>query len=196
MHDVHRKLREVTAEAHAAIEKVALATRFLEDPVAYGRYLAALHGFHRGVEEALLRVPDLERWLPDLAARRKAAWLASDLAALGIAVPGATFEASVPDVATALGVGYVTEGSTLGGRWILAHLAPAIPAEARQFFGGYGAETGARFRAYCRAVEAHPDPDAVASAAVQTFRDMQSWISSAFPCEEPACGSGTHGIQR
>lgn len=182
MRDVHRRLREETADAHDAIEKVALATRFLEDPVAYGHYLAALHGFYLGVEEALARAPEVERWLPDLAERRKTPWLATDLAALGIATtPGARFDAVVPDVATALGVGYVTEGATLGGRWILAHLAPAIPADARRFFRGYGAETAARFRAYCRAVEEHPSPELIGSAAVQTFRDMQGWISSAFP---------------
>lgn len=181
MRDVHRRLREETADAHAAIETVALATGFLHDPVAYGRYLAALHGFYLGVEDALARLPDLERWLPDLAERRKAAWLAEDLRALALAASPARFEAQVPDVATALGVAYVTEGATLGGRWILAHLAPAIPPGARRFFAGYGPDTRTRFLAYCRAVEEHRTPDAIASAAVRTFRDMTTWIASAFP---------------
>lgn len=181
MRDVHRRLREETADAHGAIEKVALATGFLHDPLAYGRYLAALHGFYRGVEDALARVPDLERWLPDLAMRRKTGWLADDLRALAIAAPPDRFEAHVPDVAAALGIAYVTEGATLGGRWILAHLATSIPLAARRFFAGYGPETRARFLAYCKAVEEHREHGAIASAAVQTFRDMQTWIATAFP---------------
>lgn len=180
MREVSRRLRRETADAHAAIERVALATRFLDDPVAYGRYLAALHGFYAGVEDALARVPDLERWLPDLTERRKAPWLAEDLRALDVG-PLAPMAASYPDVASALGAGYVVEGATLGGRWILAHLAPGIPSDARRFFTGYGAATRSRFVTYCHAVEQHAHQDRIVSAAVQTFRSMQAWLEAAFP---------------
>ena len=179
--EMHERLRTGTADAHRAIEEIAVATGFLEDAAAYRSYLRALHGFYAGIEDALAAVRELPRWLPDLAERRKVGWLETDLAALGVAADAPAIALSFPDATTALGAAYVVEGATLGGRWILAHLGPSIPDDARSFFRGYGARTGERWRSYRRAVEEHANAngaDRLTSSAVDTFGQMEQWIAA------------------
>jgi len=175
---LHERLRNETADAHRAIEQVAVATGFLTGPDAYQGYLRALHGFYAGLEDALGAVAELPRWLPDLAERRKTIWLATDLAVLGVVADAPRIALSFPDATAALGAAYVVEGATLGGRWILAHLGPAIPEDARTFFRGYEGQTGERWRSYGRALEEHGEADRLIASAVVTFEQMKHWIAA------------------
>lgn len=175
------RLKRETREAHLAIEAVAIATGFLEDPAAYARYLRATYGFHAAIE------PKLERALPELAGRSKLAWLREDLAALGVEPDGLAREDALgplADRAAAFGAAYVIEGSTLGGRFILARLGRSgIARGATRFFSGYGGDTGRMWRSFGDALAGFAAEtgrgDAIVAGANETFDVMRAWIAQA-----------------
>jgi heme oxygenase len=91
----------------------------------------------------------------------------------------------------------VLEGSTLGGRYILAKLPPALAplrGRATAFLEGYGAETGARWRAFgeiaLRAIGSAADVDAAEDEAVagacETFARLIDWLALHEPLARPA----------
>ncbi len=97
--------------------------------------------------------------------------------------PNLTVLAAGQDLPTALGVAYVLEGSTLGGRFVLAKLPPALAAlrgRATAFLDGYGDQTGARWQAFGQLVEAHgaADPDACVAGARDCFAALVTWLAT------------------
>ena len=86
------------------------------------------------------------------------------------------------DRAAALGVLYVIEGSTLGGRLIARHLRQGgvIPADAFHYFEIYGADTGEMWRSVCRALDTIADPDGAdrsVRTAIAMFGMVQAWMA-------------------
>jgi len=180
-------LRSDTLAAHELTERIAVGTRFLEDPAAYHRYVRATYGFYAALEPSLAAAPGIEGALPDLDARRKLHLLDRDLRALGDdgaaigSLPrcGALPELDAPE--RAFGCAYVVEGATLGGRYILDRVrrAGTAPEGARAFFGGYGAATGTMWRRFAGALEAFAtrhDPDAIVRGARETFAALGAWL--------------------
>lgn len=123
--------------------------------------------------------------------RRKLVALQSDLSVLGLAPDDVRRLARCPDVpavtttASALGVLYVVEGATLGGRVIADHLrGGAVPPAALGFFGCYGTQAGRRWRDY-RAVTTSfvgadvVRADEVVTAATATFEVLGRWLAPA-----------------
>jgi heme oxygenase len=92
---------------------------------------------------------------------------------------------AVDDTATALGVLYVVEGSTLGGAVLRRRLAGGrIPDDAFGFLTSYGDDVGRRWRGYraatARWVEEHPEQgDRVVAAAGRTFEVLTRWTATA-----------------
>ncbi|HSN28798.1 MAG TPA: biliverdin-producing heme oxygenase, partial [Kofleriaceae bacterium] len=115
--------------------------------------------------------------------RRKAPLLLGDLRALGDHVPPA-WCAVLPDtssLARRLGIAYVLEGSTLGGRYILANMPAALADVPTAFLQGYGPATGASWKAYAAIAErllASRDAleDAIAGAR-DTFECLIDWLA-------------------
>jgi heme oxygenase len=73
-----------------------------------------------------------------------------------------------------LGIAYVIEGSTLGGKFILARLPPALAAlrgVATAFLEGYGAATGARWKSFGAIVERLVTSPAAEAEAVAGARE-------------------------
>ncbi len=156
---------------------------------AYRRHLAALLRFHAALEPALAACPSLTDWVPDLDARRKTPALRTDLLRLGAEraeveraeVEGAPDHEPSPvqiaGAADGLGVLYVTEGATLGGRFLARRLEDHLGVDAASgaaHFLSYGDERGPMWRRYRAAVdafgEAHPlQTDRVVEAAKSTF---------------------------
>lgn len=183
---VLRHLKHNTGDLHAAAEE---HVRILDPDVtvaAYRRYLERMYGFHGAIERIFGGRDDLRERGFDPDGRRKLPWLAADLSALG-ADPASLPLADVviPSFAAAIGAAYVLEGSTLGGRYILAHLGGELRpwiGVATRFLEGYRDETGARWRAFAATAEALP-PDDVAEAtdaARATFAALIEWL------DEPA----------
>lgn len=181
-----RRLKDETADLHLRAEQHVRILDADATRADYGRYLRAMWGFHAPVEEMFGVAESLARVGFEASMRRRAPLLAQDLAALGDAGPWPRCEnrpagATLPHL---LGIAYVLEGSTLGGRFILAKLPPALAPlrdHATAFLTGYGAETGVRWRAFAAIAERELARDAACDAAVcgarDTFRTLIDWLA-------------------
>jgi heme oxygenase len=180
-------LKGQTRELHHRAERYV---RILDHDATiddYARYLTAMLGFHAPVEELLAADPVLEAAGFAAGTRRKSHLLAHDLRCVAPSA-GATPRCSALPVSSStahrLGVAYVIEGSTLGGKFILAHLPPGLAwlrGTATAFLAGYGVDTGARWRSFGAVVErviATPDAEAAAVAgARETFARLIAWLA-------------------
>lgn len=186
-------LRAGTADVHLAAER---RVRILDADASlstYAHYLARMLGFHEPVEAALAATAGLARAGFDAERRRKCAWLAADLRALGRDPAAAPRSPSAPcpgDAAAATGVAYVLEGSTLGGRFILGHLGgelASVRGRATRFLEGYGADTGGMWRRFGATATALLTTDTEVAAAVAaaraTFASLTTWLGG--PDREP-----------
>ena len=96
-------------------------------------------------------------------------------------------ETSIGSVADALGVLYVIEGSTLGGRIIgrmLERSLGATQADGAAFYHSYGEDRGPKWAAYKAALDRFGDEtpsetDRVIGAASASFDAMESWMAEA-----------------
>lgn len=182
-----RALKESTQALHRRAEQYV---RILDHDATvedYARYLRAMYGFHAPIENALAADGTLEAAGFAAALRRKTPLLAQDLRRLDPCgpVPPCCFALPVSDsVARRIGIAYVIEGSTLGGKYILAHLPPAVAAlrgTATAFLEGYGAATGARWRGFAEIAArliALPGAEAEAIAGARdTFERLIAWLA-------------------
>lgn len=183
---VLRALKDGTADLHEEAERYV---RILDGDATlddYRRYLATMAGFHVPLEAVLASHHDLASLGFDAHARRKSHLLARDLASLG--APAWALCSALPDASNlsrAIGIAYVIEGSTLGGRYVLSRLPPAIEAvraTATAFLAGYGEATGQRWRAFGEVIErgvisADDERDAVAGAR-DCFTCLNHWLAA------------------
>lgn len=169
-------LRHATGAAHGALDR---SLRLAHEPSRRDvvLYLRAMEGFLEPLEAELWAHERLAHLEPERRAR-KAAWLRTDLEALGCAAhgPRAPLPPAVGRFPDCLGVAYVVEGSTLGGR-VLAR-RPGL--RGLRFFEGYGEATGRLWRELVAEVErvgAEPsDRSAILRAAVDTFERVTHWL--------------------
>ena len=119
-------IKSRTAGAHRRVEGLLDVDAPGFDADAWRAMLGALHRVVAPLEAQLTALPALRAWLPDWDARRRAHLLAADLEALGVEPPPALPVARFDSLGAALGAAYVLEGSTLGGRVILARLTPRM----------------------------------------------------------------------
>lgn len=193
-------LKESTRDQHARAESLV---RLMEPGVtrdAYRRHLEALHGVWAPLEPALHA--RLGAALPTCLSPRLGL-LETDLRALGVAVrpahrgsPRAPLlllaAPTQPDLGPALlpasdagawGALYVLEGSALGGQVLARHLERALgPSLPLAFFRGAGEDVGARWRAFCRALDAHVpagEADALVQGARATFERFHASLAAA-----------------
>lgn len=171
-------LRAATRHMHATLDaRLRLAHQPSTRDVRL--YLTAMLGFLGPVERVLWEHPSRARLEPGRR-RAKARWLRADLARLGAEALEA--EAEVPRAAReasgGLGVAYVLEGSTLGGR-VLAR-RPALAGW--RFFEGYGDDTGSLWRALVAELErvgkAPQARAAIVAGAVEAFEAITSWLGA------------------
>jgi heme oxygenase len=180
--DTHRRLRDATRDRHERLEaRLDILNRLLTVP---GRreLVAGFHALHAGAEAALEPllggVPGL-----DFHARRRSERLARDLAGLGGRVRPSP-PMPVYGVAQALGVLYVLEGSTLGGRVIRRHLAAnGGDMAGLGFLDPYGAATGDRWRSFLDVLDAEADVDSLVAGAVAGFDYSERCL-----CSDPVHG--------
>jgi heme oxygenase len=183
-----RLLRTATAPAHAALEANPVMAALATDPgrATLAEALWRQAGWYAAMEPAIEAA--LGDAAPaDLAARRKRPLLERDLTALGLdpaAVPVCRAIPRLDGPAAALGAAYVLEGATLGGAILSRRLAAALgPGAPGRFFDPYGAERGARWRAFLAHLEHHLDRPArrraAADAAVRTFDSLACWLDDA-----------------
>lgn len=176
-----RRLKEETAGAHLAAEshvRILDADATVDD---YLDYLDGMRGIHEPVEAMFAVHQGLLRAGFAPATRRKVPMLERDLRALG-GSPREPMRCDVPaggSLSRALGIAYVIEGSTLGGRFILAKLPASLQplvGHATSFLEGYRSETGPRWRAFAAIVEREittvAEEDAAVAAAIEMFTSL------------------------
>jgi heme oxygenase len=180
-------LRQATAAAHQALER---DLDLLRPPLGRERFAGLLKrfwGFHAVWEPAMALHPDLAGMIE---ARSRLGLLRRDLRSLGLshdqidALPRCEAAGALaPTQAAALGSVYVIEGSTLGGQLISRALQGVtwLPPKGLTYFHPYGAETGARWRAFQATLRARTTPPTQAAteqAAVATFECLRAWLTA------------------
>ena len=178
--DVHVRLREATRSAHEGLERRLAILERIATPAGRRELLVRFWRLHAEAEAALAP------WLAPVAGlefegRRRTAVLRRDLAALGVAPPPLGAGPRVASLGEALGLMYVLEGSTLGGKVIRREVAAAGGDFAGlAFLDPYGPAAGQRWRSFL-AVLAGAAPDEAVAGARAGFRHAELRL-----CEEPA----------
>ena len=183
---VLHRLKEATSNLHLEAETHVRILAPDATRSEYVRYLRAMHGFHAPLEQMFLGHGELAEAGFDAEGRcRKADWMRRDLRSVGDCADLRACE-NVPEAKTlssAIGIAYVIEGSTLGGRFILAKLPPALAplrGNATRYLEGYGGDTGSRWRAFANLVDkSSVDVPVAEAAACETFSKLIDWLQEA-----------------
>jgi heme oxygenase (biliverdin-IX-beta and delta-forming) len=147
-------LRNATDPEHKALEALPLSLAIVSPQLneeQYTEYLRCMAVTHSTIEKLVF--PLLGQVVTDIQGRSKTGALRNDLQLLGTDFPvkEADTDGFVATPAFALGVFYVAEGSTLGGRVILKNLQKVLTgsaAGATEFFEGYGDQTGPKWKQF------------------------------------------------
>lgn len=173
----HRRLRTTTAPVHERTEALLDAPHRCERRDTYHELLQWFAAVHEVLEPALRALDQRLGGRLDTARRGKLAWLRADLAALGgspartwgDAVRTAVAAVHVDGVPAAVGLQYVLEGSTLGGRMLAAIAGRELCVDRHsggRFLHGYGTATGRWWREWWHGV-----PQLVGRADLPTLED-------------------------
>ncbi|MFJ4066001.1 biliverdin-producing heme oxygenase [Pseudomonas sp. NPDC089996] len=175
-------LRDATRDCHKALEARLPFFDLGFDTAAYRRLLQAYYGFHAPLENQLGDYQGPERC--------KTAALTRDLLALDLteaeidALPLCQALPAISDEASALGVMYVLEGSTLGGQVLKRAMAERLGIghdSGAAFLDVYGEMTGSYWRSFLvrlgQASTATPAQAATVQAAIDTFTRFEQWLA-------------------
>ncbi len=181
-------LRSAIHAEHEALHQVPLLRRLADGSITRVEYLEVLqrlHRFHATIEARLAAGPSLAGYGIDLAGRCRAPLLVADLRhfgqdvrkndADGLGAPG--IPAARP---AALGMLYITEGATLGGRVLarsLDHLLGRGEA-GRRFLLGHAERHAALWQALCLAVEACGGDAEDRMAMIVSARAAIGWMAT------------------
>jgi heme oxygenase len=183
MSQVHARLKVATADAHGRVESRARVVERLGDIAEQTALTAAFYVLHTEVEAAAAP------WLSDhpaldFEARRRTPLLRRHLEALGAPAPRVTEAAKAESSAEAIGLLYVLEGATLGGKVIRKTVAAGGGDLAGlDFLDPYGDATAARWRAFLAVLDdvGQADPDAAVRGALQGFELAEQRLCAAAP---------------
>jgi len=181
-------LRKYTAESHKQLENNKLSTEILSPNVTvanYQAYIARMYGVMAGCENNVF--PILLEVFPDLKQREKSDLIVKDLESTGLLrteierLPVCDFSFST--IGQALGIMYVLEGSTLGGRVLYKHIHKTLGLDestGASFFWGYGSETGSMWKNFIHtfseyAIAENCEQEVISSAS-QTFKVINDWL--------------------
>lgn len=185
-----KKLRQETAESHQKLEANELSQAILSPSVTiaeYQVYLRALWGVTSSCERQIF--PAISHVIPDLEKRHKADLIIADLITTGVplqtvdAMPAHQFEFA--STAEALGIMYVLEGSTLGGRILYKHMHDMLgltPENGAAYFWGYGQETGNLWKTFISSLTQFVNEEGssveIIESAKKTFTTIDDLLST------------------
>ncbi|MBH3413787.1 biliverdin-producing heme oxygenase [Pseudomonas putida] len=172
-------LREGTRDCHKSLEARLPFFSPSFDSADYRRLLQAYYGFHLPLEHCLSDYQGRER--------HKAPTLVRDLLALGLseadigALPLCQALPAIRDEASALGVMYVLEGSTLGGQVLKRAMAERLGIghdSGAAFLDVYGERTGSYWRSFLERLDRAPAAEQAVTvqAAIDTFTRFEAWL--------------------
>lgn len=148
-------LRLTTAQSHKDLESLPLSESIINPEITdeqYALYLSLMYDVVSDAEQNIF--PLLENIIPDLNHRTKAHLILSDLSVLDrniLAPKSRPITQNLNEISPgfALGIMYVVEGSSLGGRVILKNITTALGHDGikgASYFAGYGDKTGSIWR--------------------------------------------------
>ncbi|MEO7713383.1 MAG: biliverdin-producing heme oxygenase [Gemmatimonadaceae bacterium] len=192
-HSVLQELKAATSTVHARVESALPSLSALGDRASYFACLEALHGFYATWEPTVWRALASENSSLCADERRKVPALRRDLgrlqAELGVELVDRVAPTPViASVGTALGVLYVFEGATLGGRVVERNVSQRLRLTAHDglsFFHGYGERTGEMWglfgRELTRWAALYGRTDEIVSGAVMCFLSLEQWLLTSDP---------------
>ena len=149
-------LRQTTDPAHKRLEALPISMSLVSPDITldiYRLYLELMSRVIYDVEHSLFT--EMAELIPDIDARRKSLMIADDLQLLDsrnvhdeLPLQAAGFKYTP---AFAMGIMYVIEGSTLGGRVIVKNIKKTLALDevrGAKYFSGYGDGTGHMWRAF------------------------------------------------
>jgi heme oxygenase len=181
---VAQVLKAQTSERHLITEEILVPhLRSAVTTDAYANILKTFYGFHCPVEQSVAAIMPASV-LPDMNLRLKSEALLQDLEAIGHGGDDIPLCKVLPKASTtgqALGILYVLEGSTLGGKSITQMLLrngiPGLDSGGLRFFNFYGENTGRMWKGFLQVAEEHrEDIGDMLHAANETFFLFQQWI--------------------
>lgn len=145
-------IKTQTADSHKKLESLPISSAIVSPEMKitdYIDYLSLMHDVHKDIENHIY--PLLSNIIQDLELRKKSHLVEEDLLFLNHnkSASNNVFELSNVSIPFALGVFYVIEGSTLGGRFILKNISTVSGLDNDQgvsYFKGYGDKTGSYWK--------------------------------------------------
>lgn len=147
-------LRNATAQSHTNLEALPISASIMNPEVTnaeYASYLDLMHDVVKDAEENIF--PAISEIVTDLNDRNKTHLLEQDLKSLGVVkdrdIKPLSESLSEPSKGFAMGIFYVIEGSSLGGRVILKNINAALGHDIENgaaYFGRYGGQTGSYWK--------------------------------------------------
>lgn len=146
------QLRAATSVSHKNLENLPVSASILSPRVTreeYANYLNLMHDAVKSTETYIF--PKLSAVVTDIENRRKLAAIEADLNVLGYAKEDfePIFNHENQSKGFALGIFYVMEGSSLGGRFILKNIEQNLgynEDDGAAYFAGYGNKTGSHWK--------------------------------------------------
>lgn len=151
------ELRTATSQSHTRLESLPISAVLMSKQLStadYYCYLSLMRGIMAAVENEIF--PLVATYFSDLEARYKSHLIDADLQQSNpTKIPPFTFNPR--SAAFAMGIFYVVEGATLGGRYILKNICSTLQIDAAEarFFAGYGNETGSMWKKFLNQLSAY-----------------------------------------
>jgi len=182
---IHELLKTETRPHHDSIEKYSFSDNIMDGTLTLDEYkdlIAKNYVFHAEMESAL---ESFLKELPEFASRKKTGLLLQDVRELGLEKD--SFKKFSPPVFKnyyeALGAMYVMEGATLGGAMIYKQLLKndeIAQANSFNYYRGYGAETGIRWKSFLKILSDEIKTDLqkrdTVSGAIKTFQAFENLL--------------------
>lgn len=175
-------LKIQTSDSHKKLEELPISMSIMSPDMKiedYTYYLSLMHDVHNDTERKIF--PFFVNAIEDLEQRRKKPLIENDLLFLNAAKTNSekVFDTDGFSAAFALGILYVVEGSTLGGRFILKNVSkvPQLSGEKGvSYFNGYGNKTGSFWKTFLNFLseyeQEHNCGDEIIEGAIFAFNSI------------------------
>lgn len=182
------ELKNQTSFSHKKLEKLSISASILSPEMKvsdYIKYLSLMQDVHKNTEELVF--PLLSKIVTDLDKRKKSHLIEADFNFLHYNKTNfnPVFNVNEVTVPFALGILYVVEGSTLGGRFILKNISTISGLDNEQgtsYFQGYGDNTGSYWKTFLgylsKYEEEHNCGNTIIEGAIYAFDSIYNHFRS------------------
>ncbi|GGF05650.1 biliverdin-producing heme oxygenase [Flavobacterium limi] len=181
-------LKNKTSDSHRKLESLPISASILSPGMTisdYIQYLTLMYDVHKNTENVVF--PLLSEIITDLDQRKKSHLIKEDFDFLQYNKTDSNpiFGAQDITVPFALGILYVIEGSSLGGRYILKNISTIPGLDKNQgisYFQGYGDKTGSYWKNFLGYLsgyeEKHNCGNTIIEGAIYAFESIYNHFRS------------------